>query len=617
MKKIGLISLVIFLPFFCNSCKNESKEIISKPGFKKPNVIIIMTDDQGYGDLGCHGNPYVKTPTIDAFYNNSVRLTDFHVDPSCSPTRSALLTGNYSARAGVWHTIGGRSLIKKGMVTMPEIFSKNGYETAIFGKWHLGENYPFRPIDRGFNEAIVHGGGGIGQNPDYWGNNYNDDTYKHNGNFEKYEGYCNTIWFDEAIKYIKKNKDKPFFCYIPTNLPHAPLIVDEKYAEPNKNKVSERLASYYGMVSKIDEDMATLFKEVKNMGLEEDTVIIFMTDNGPCPWFGGIVIDFETGFVEEGYSDGMRGGKIWGYENSQHVPFFIRWPKGDLKGGKDINVLTGHIDVMPTLIDLCKLEVDDELKMDGRSLAPLLNEEKKQWSDDRTLIVHNQRVEYPVKDKEYQVLTEQWRLVKRETDELYNIKTDPEQKLNIVSKHPDVVKDLYKRYDNWWKDVSVDFDEYAEIHIGTPYENPVNLYPHDAHTRSGKKIWVINVVRDGKYKVNLNRWPQESGKRIVENRKGDKEIDVESAHLNIGNISKTSSVANSMKTVKFEVNLKAGTTCLETYFKIKGSNQILTTECVYVNYIGNVNESEIENYMASEPDRLLKDGYEQKVVLFD
>jgi len=611
---IGLIVLSII---FIGCANGDQKNKASNTERKQPNVILIMTDDQGYGDLGVHGNPYLKTPVIDEFYSQSVHLTDFHVDPSCSPTRSALLTGNHSARAGVWHTIGGRSLLKEGMVTMPEVFRDNGYETAVFGKWHLGENYPFRPIDRGFKEAVVHGGGGVGQNPDYWGNNYVDDTYKHNGEFEKYDGYCNTVWFDQALNYIKKNKEKPFFCYIPTNLPHAPLIIEDKYVAPYKGKVPDRIANYYGMVSKIDEDMGTLFREIKNMGLEENTIVIFMTDNGPCPWFGGVVIDFETGFVEEGYTDGMRGGKIWGYENAHHVPFFMRWPKGNIEGGKDIDAIAAHIDVMPTLIDLCGLKVDNKLNMDGRSLEPLLSGKAKDWNDDRTVIIDNQRVEYPVKNKEYQVMTKQWRLVKRETNELYNIKTDPEQKHNIASKHPDVVDDLYKRYDTYWEDVSVDFDKYAQIHIGTPYENPVTLYPHDAHTRNKKKIWVINVAQDGKYEIGLTRAPKESGKGIVKYKDGDKKIEAGSAYLNIGNVSKTEPIISDMKTVTFEVDLKAGTTCLDAFFKINSTGQTLGSPYVYVNYIGEANQAALTNYKASNPDKLLKDNYKQKVVLFD
>lgn len=232
-KFISFIGLSLIILLLVNSCKKQEE---------KPNVILIMTDDQGYGDMSCHGSPYVQTPAIDGLYQESVRLTDFHVDPCCAPTRSALLTGSYSSRAAVWHTIGGRSLLKEGMTTIADLFQENDYETGIFGKWHLGENYPFRPQDRGFKEVLVHGGGVVGSNPTYWGNDYYDDTYLHNGEFEKYEGYCNTVWFDEAADYIEKNQDSPFFAFVSTNIPHAPLIVDEEYVEPYKDQVPERFA---------------------------------------------------------------------------------------------------------------------------------------------------------------------------------------------------------------------------------------------------------------------------------------------------------------------------------------------------------------------------------------
>ncbi len=581
-----------------------------------PNVILIMTDDQGYGDLACHGSPYVKTPALDDLYQESVRFTDFHVDPCCAPTRSALMTGCYSSRAGVWHTIGGRSLIKEGMTTIADLFGANGYETGIFGKWHLGENYPFRPQDRGFREVLVHGGGGVGSNPGYWGNDYFDDTFVHNGEFEKYNGYCNTVWFTEAVEYIRKNRDKPFFCYVSTNVPHAPLRVDEAYVEPYKDQVSDRLAHYYGMVSKVDEDIAMLLEEVKDMGLEENTILIFMTDNGPCPWFGGIVIDFETGFVKEGYSADMRGGKIWGYENAHRVPFFMRWPAGGIGGGRDIKALSAHIDLMPTLVDLCKLTTPENLKYDGQSLAPLLKGEVESWPE-RTLFVHNQRVEYPVKDKEYQVLTEKWRLVKREKDELYDIKADPGQREDMAAAHPDVVKELYSRYEEWWEDTSSDFDKYAEIYIGTEHENPVTLYSHDAYSRSGKKIWVIQVARDGKYEVRLNRWPEESGKRIVENRAGDKILPIESASLTVGNIDLTREVTADMTSAKFVVSLKSGTTCLASSLNLVDDGKTIRTDCVYVEYLGDPGEESAGNYLPSVPDEVLNHNYRQKVLPFD
>jgi len=610
MKVSCIILIASLLLLALTNCKQQQAPE------KQPNVILIMTDDQGYGDLACHGNPYVKTPTLDKLYEESVRFTDFHVDPCCAPTRSALLTGCYSSRAGVWHTIGGRSLLKEGMPTIADLFKDNGYETGIFGKWHLGENYPFRPMDRGFKEAIVHGGGGVGQSPDYWGNDYFDDTYKHNGKFEKYDGYCNTVWFSEALKYIQENKEKPFFCYVSTNLPHAPLRVEEKYIEPYKNQLSDRLASYYGMITKLDEDIASLLQGVKDLGLEENTILIFMTDNGPCPWFGGIVMDFETGYPTEGYSAGMRGGKIWGYENAHRVPFFIRWPDGGIGDGKDIEALSAHIDLMPTLVDLCNLTVPTDLKYDGQSLEPFLSGTKT-TSDDRTLFVHNQRVEYPVKDKEYQVLTEKWRLVKREKDELYDIKNDPGQRNNLAGQYPQVVKELYGKYEKWWDDTSVEFDKYAHIYIGTEHENPITLYSHDAFSRNNEKIWVINVARDGKYEIRLNRWPKESGKRIVENRAGNEELPIKTAFLKVGNIVNTQRIDKNMTTTKFVLDLKEGSTCIQTSLAMQEGDKAARTDCVYVEYLGEPDNDELKNYIPSKPDFVLEKDYKQKVLRYD
>ena len=375
---------------------------------QKPNVILVMTDDQGYGDIGAHGSPYVKAPTLDKLYMESIRLTNFHVDP-CAPTRASLLTGQYSARSGVWHTIGGRSLLEKDKVTIADVFRAGEYRTAIFGKWHLGDNYPFRPQDRGF-----------------------------------------------------------------------------------------------------DEDLARLLKEIRELGLEHNTILIFMTDNGPCPWYGGIIID-EDGFVEEGYSAGMRRGKIWGYENAHRVPCFIRWPAGGLKGGKDIEKLTAHFDLLPTLIDWCGLKKPEEISFDGISLAPLLADNNIAWPD-RTLFVHNQRVDFPVKYKENQVLTERWRLINREKVELYDIVSDPGQRDDIAGQHPDVVKELHQQYQAWWEDISQDFDKYAMTIIGSDRENPSTLYGHDAHRQTGNNIFVIDVEKEGYYEFQLFRWPQESAK---------------------------------------------------------------------------------------------------------
>jgi len=513
---------------------------------------------------------------------------------------------------------------------MADIFQSNGYRTGIFGKWHLGENYPFRPQDRGFQETLVHGGGAVSYNADYWGNDYYDDTYKHNGTPEKYEGYCNTVWFNEAIKFIKKNHQSPFFCYLSTNIPHAPLFVDEKYSEPYKSQVSDRLASYYGMVTKFDEDMGMLFGEIKDLGLEENTILVFLTDNGPCPWFGGIMID-NDGFVEEGYSAGMRGGKIWGYENAHRVPCFIRWPGGGIEGGKDVETLTAHFDLLPTLIDCCGLKKPDETAFDGRSIMPLLMDNEAQWQD-RTLFVHNQRVDFPVKYKEYQVLTERWRLVnnyQKEIEdmesfnegkpageikyiadpdqyELYDILSDPGQKNNIAGQHQDIVKMLNQKYEEWWDDVSRDFDKYNEIIVSTDHENPSMLYSHDAHRKNRERIWVLDVERDGKYEIKLYRWPEEAKKTIFETRDGKKMLMINQAHLKIGNIDTSLDVTADMSFVNFTVHLKAGTTCLQGWFTENSTGRIYGTYSISLERIGEADPVEVAQYRGSLPDEILR-----------
>ena len=304
LSNFSVVILLVFVVSSFTSCTNKPEQ---------PNVILIMTDDQGYGDLACHGNPYVKTPALDKLYNESVRFTDFHVDPCCAPTRSALMTGCYSSRASVWHTIGGRSLLKEDMTTIADVFSQNGYETGIFGKWHLGENYPFRPMDRGFKESIVHGGGGVGQSPDFWGNNYFDDSF----------------------------------------------------------------------------------------------------------------------------------------------------------------------------------------------------------------------------------------------------------------------------------------------------------------SRRGQRIWVINVARDGKYEVHLNRWNNESGNRMVENRAGDKDLPLKTAWLKIGNIEQQKEITENMKSAKFTIDLKAGSTCLQTALKFADEGRTSSTNCVYVEYLGESDGNSLAQYIPAIPDDLLRKNYQQTVIPYD
>ncbi len=391
---------------------------------KQPNVIFILTDDQGYGDLGCTGNPILKTPHIDQFYNESIRLTNFHVGPTCAPTRAGLMTGHYANSTGVWHTIGGRSLLRKEEWTLATALKENGYVTGIFGKWHLGDEYPYRPHDRGFDKSIVHGGGGISQTPDWWGNDYFDDVYSSNGESQEFSGYCTDVFFREAMTFIEENKEQPFFCYIPTNAPHYPYNVDNKYSDMYKDLVPNNnmeRACFYGMISNIDDNIGILRQKLKDLNIEDDTILIFMTDNGTS---GGVITD-EYGFVIDGYGAGLRGQKNSEYEGGHRVPFFIRWPKGELKGGKDINELTANIDFMPTILDLCHISVNDCHQFHGESIVDLLYEGGN-TTKNRVIVTDSQRVPYPVKWKNSSVMTNQWRLINGQ--ELYDINVDREQK---------------------------------------------------------------------------------------------------------------------------------------------------------------------------------------------
>lgn len=480
---------------------------------ERPNVVLIMTDDQGYGDLACHGNKEIKTPNLDKFHAESVRLTNYHVDPTCSPTRSALMTGRYSSRTGVWHTIQGRSLMHPDEFTLAEVFSQAGYATGVFGKWHLGDNFPCRAQDQGFQEVLVHGGGGVTQTPDYWGNDYFGDTYFHNGLPKKFEKYCTDVWFDEAMKFIEKNKDGPFLAYIPTNAPHGPYLVDEKYSKPYEEMgIPAGRAKFYGMITNIDENVGRLEEKLTELGLKDNTILIFTTDNGTA-----------AGTQGGGFNAGMRGQKGSEYEGGHRVPFFIRWPEGKIGGGRDVPHLTAHIDVLPTLLELCGIGFIEDL--DGKSLLPLLKRPDigiGEWPD-RTLFVHSQRLEKPEKWRKAAVMTERWRFVcDGDRRELFHIKNDPGQTTNVAQEHPEVFQRLSGEYEAWYESISTRFDDYVRITLGDEKENLVHLTCHDWHTNDApvpwnqqavaknpkdNGFWAVDVKQAGRYEITARMRP--------------------------------------------------------------------------------------------------------------
>lgn len=543
---------------------------------KRPNVILIMTDDQGYGDLACHGNTILDTPNMDRLHSQSVRFTNFHVSPTCAPTRAALMTGLYTNRTGVWHTIGGRSLLRKDKVTMAEVFKENEYHTAIFGKWHLGDNYPFRPQDRGFLEVLVHGAGGVGQTPDFFDNDYFNDTYIHNGKLEEYRGYCTDVWFREAIEYIERQKDNPFFCYISTNAPHSPFYVDNKYSKAYEGIKNIPSNEFYGMITNIDDNIGILTRKIEDLGISDNTILIFMTDNGSS--MGDKKIENITAF-----NAGMRGKKNSEYDGGHRVPFFVKYPNGKLEAGKDVNNISAHIDVLPTLIELCGLKLNKPIDFDGKSLIPLINGSDENWSE-RLLITDSQRVEHPIKWRKSAVMSDNWRLVNGE--ELYNMVDDPGQTNDVALKEPKKVEKFRKAYDTWWDDVSLDFDDFQAIIIGSPAENPVNLTSHDWHSNTqvpwnhkhvrsglqGNGFWVLDIEHTGIYEITLSRWPLSmklpinsgmekrpalNGTSVNESLEG-KALNILKAKIEIGREKMEQDVKETDVSVTFTVNLKAG-----------------------------------------------------------
>jgi arylsulfatase A-like enzyme len=461
----------------------------------RPNVVVIITDDQGYGDVARNKNPALYTPNIDQLAEQSVRFSNFHVDPTCSPTRAALLTGKYSMRAGVWHTVMGRSFLASKEVTIAEMLGNAGYDTAIFGKWHLGDNYPFRPQDHGFQHSVIHGGGGVGQSGDFWGNTQFDDFYFRNGKPEYFAGYATTTWFDEAISFIrhKAKSDKPFFTLIATNAPHAPYRAYEKDIQVYRDKgLPEKMARFYAMISDVDKNVGRVRQELKSLGIDKQTVLIFMTDNGSSLMprkvssrtqnIEQLVNNFNQQSDEADwmFNAGLRGFKASVYEGGHHVPFYISYPAGDFGEPRDISDVTAHFDLVPTLVELTGIETTLQLDLDGVSLMPLLTQNGPLES--RKIVVTNQRIDIPRIGRPSVVLDGDWRFVSEldnGIEELYNLSLDPKQANNVILSQPKKAQELRASLQEWWSEVSKDVGRRVRPIVGSKFENPSRLNAND------------------------------------------------------------------------------------------------------------------------------------------
>ena len=544
---------------------------------KRPNVIVLLTDDQGIGGLGCMGNELIHTPNMDAFAAQSVSLTNFHVSPMSTPTRSAIITGRYPIRNGAWATFKGRDVVSRRTPTIAEVFFSNGYSTAMFGKWHLGDNYPQRPTDSGFQYAVQHLSGGVGELSDYWGNNYFDDVYLVNNKPRQFKGYCTDVWFDQAMKYMKANKGtgKPMFIYLATNAPHGPHYVDKKYSEQYeylKEKGVLQDSGFYGQISNIDENFGKLRKFLIDEELEDNTILILMTDNG-----AGIRNNART----YGYS-GAKGSKL---EGGHRVFFFMRWPQGRIDGGRKIPALTAHVDLFPTLTSMCGIKCPDNAELDGVDFSPLLfddcNITEKRKFDDRVVFVHHrQDYKQPFDVRESCIMKDEWRLI--DGNKLYDLVSDRKQKRNIASNNTKLVDELLAS-NSAFIEKTKELPEYKDFVMpvaGSDNQNVTVLtiqhaIGDDAPLWKSEQIaegvmnkndkHVVFFDRPGRYRISLSRWPRECQGKICgipsvnpKNQFNYNAIIPEKAYLSFNGKSLMKRIEPEMSEVEFIVDTNSG-----------------------------------------------------------
>ncbi len=526
LETIGM--MILFLGW--SSCKSPQKNQFSS---QSPNLVLIMTDDQGYGDLGFFGNPVIRTPTLDSLARESARFSQFYVSPVCAPTRSSLMTGRYSIRTGVYDTYNGGAIMADDEITLAEYLKEAGYSTGIFGKWHLGDSYPFRSIDQGFDISLVHAGGGIGQPGDFYENfvkgdsSYFNPVLSSNGKKIRTWGYCSDVFTDHAIQFVRDHQRQPFFLYLPYNAPHTPLQLPETYYEtyrdiprelfltdtvegrdrlPDAN--IEEAKRVYGMVTNIDDNLKRLFNTINELGLRENTLIIFITDNGP---------------QGNRFNAGLRSRKGSVFEGGIRVPSFWSWP-GKIEPDVEFTQVAAHLDVLPTVLDICNIPSSALYPPDGCSLWPLLSGEK-QILEKRDLISHWIRG-FPepyhnmaIRSGDFKMVGQGSYLEADEAFSLFDLKEDEGEQVDIRDLFPDTVQAMRNRLDEWYdRIIQNPHLNPLRIRIGSDEENPVILNRNDTKGPMAKKwmdpralgYWDVSVIREGIYDVSM-RFFQDTG----------------------------------------------------------------------------------------------------------
>ena len=493
----------------------------------RPNVLLVMTDDQGWGDVHSHGNDLIDTPVMDRLATEGARFDRFFVSPLCAPTRASLLTGRYHLRTGVSWVTASKEIMRTEEVTLAEVLQQAGYATGCFGKWHNGSHYPHHPNGQGFDEFFGFAHGHF--------NLYFDALLQRNGEPVQTKGYISDVITDAALAFIERQTQaqQPFFCYVPYNAPHAPFQVPDQYFDKYRARgLNEKDAAVYGMCENLDDNLGRLLKKLAELKIVDNTIVLFLTDNGPNG---------------KRYNGGMRGVKGSVHEGGVRVPLFIRWP-GKIPAGKLVTPIAAHIDLFPTLLQLCNVEYQPVHPLDGRSLVPLLQDGPTTDWPARAILTHNGR-HGGVEPQKGSLRTQQYRLVTEKKDhyQLYDMQADPEQKTNIADKHPDVVARLSKQYERLFADVTKDGFAVPPIPVGYAEAPTIELpvtegllqgelayantagYAHDwliGWKSPNESIsWEVNVVHEGCYDVTAYcTLPQPAQDATVTVQIGDQSI---------------------------------------------------------------------------------------------
>lgn len=519
----GLASIIAFTCVFTGFTRADSKAA------DRPNVIVIMSDDQGGGDYGFMGNEVIRTPELDALRKRSGLLDRFYVSPVCAPTRASLMTGRYNYRTRCIDTYIGRAMMDTDEVTIAEFLRDAGYQTGIYGKWHMGDNYPLRAMDQGFQDSLVHRGGGIGQPSDPVGaeGKYTDPTLIKNGEEVEMKGYCTDIYFDAAMEFIESNTtaNKSFFTYIATNAPHGPFhdvpeelyneysqvdftpILVTKFNQQRMKTESDKLARIAAMITNIDQNIGRLFRKLDALNIAENTIVIYLNDNGPN----------STRYVGD-----MRGMKTGVDDGGIRSPLIFHWP-AKVKPGSQSDAFCAHIDVLPSILDACGVTVPTGHNLDGRSFLPLLTGGDKSWPT-RQVVLQTHRGNVPQLFHHFAIHEHPWKLVhpsgfgKESFDgppklELYNLLTDPRQKNNVADEQPQMFNRLKSGYEAWFRDVSSTRpDNFAppRIVIGTKHELQSVLTRQDWRHIDGKPwagksngVWLLEAPEAGAYELEI------------------------------------------------------------------------------------------------------------------